>query len=95
MSGKSAGGGGGGGGGGAVPPKPPHKHGGLKPGQAAAIGLVGGLLLGTLANQRSAQPAPGFSAKHYADCGKKYNSYVAATDSYRGFDGMWHRCRLP
>lgn len=31
---------------------------------------------------------------HVARCKARFQSYVLATDSYFGFDGDWHRCRL-
>jgi len=84
------------------PPPPPHHHGGLRRGEAAALGAVGGLLVGTMianANRRQAQPAPapaaGLPAAHYAYCDAKYRSYVIATNTFTGYDGRQHPCRSP
>ena len=50
------------------------------------------------ANRRPAQPAPaaaGLPPQHYIYCDNKYRSYVAATNSYTGYDGLQHRCNSP
>jgi hypothetical protein len=80
------------------PPAPPHKHGGLKPGQAAALGAVGGLLVGTIiANSAKKQPVPaaGLPTEHYLYCDKKYKTYVIATNTFTGYDGLQHYCNSP
>ncbi len=82
------------------PPPPPHHHGGLRRGEAAALGAVGGLLVGTMianANRRpvqQVQPA-GLPAAHYAYCDAKYRSYVIATNTFTGYDGRQHLCFSP
>lgn len=40
----------------------------------------------------AAQPAPGPGQKHAAHC-TRYRTYDAATQTYRGFDGLVHPCR--
>ena len=81
-------------------PAPPHHHGGLRRGEAAALGLLGGVILGGVianANRRSAQPVQPSSppAAHYAYCDAKYRSYVVATNSFTGYDGRQHYCISP
>ena len=83
------------------PPPPPHHHGGLKPGEAALLGAVGGVLVGTIiansANKQQVQPAPaaGLPAAHYAYCDGKYKTYVIATNTYTGYDMQPHYCNSP
>ena len=84
------------------PPAPPHKHGGLKPGEAAALGVLGGVLIGGVlanANKQPVQPAPmpaaGLPAAHYAYCDAKYKTYVIATNTYTGYDMKPHYCVSP
>ena len=79
------------------PPKPPKKKGGLKPGQAAALGVLGGVIIGSAianSNRRSARAA-GLPAAHYGYCDAKYKSYVIATNTYTGYDGLQHYCYSP
>ncbi|WP_048648328.1 BA14K family protein [Nitratireductor soli] len=82
------------------------RAGSLSPGEAAAIAGVGGLIVGGLiADSRrhyygpSYAPAPvyggGYSwERHVARCYARYRSYSEYSDSYLGFDGYRHRCRL-
>jgi len=82
------------------PPAPPHKHGGLKPGEAAALGAVGGLLVGTIianSSKQQVQPAPstGLPMQHYVWCDAKYKTYVIATNTYTGYDMKPHYCVSP
>jgi hypothetical protein len=77
-----------------------HHHGGLKSGQAAALGVLGGLLIGSVianANRRTVQPAPvaTLPMDHYIYCDNKYRSYVAATNTFTGYDGRQHYCNSP
>jgi hypothetical protein len=82
-------------------PAPPHHHGGLRRGEAAALGLLGGVILGGVianANRRQAPapaPAVGLPAAHYAFCDAKYRSYVIATNTFTGYDGRQHYCNSP
>ncbi len=93
-----------------IPPgswSPPHNHAshhhhenhnhGLNSGQAAALGLFGGVLIGALASRRQQAPAPaaGPPAAHYAYCDAKYRSYVIATNTFTGYDGRQHYCVSP
>lgn len=41
----------------------------------------------------TAEPAFG-DPGHVARCEARFRSYDINTDSYLGFDGDWHRCRL-
>ena len=97
-----------GGGGGAAPTPdsdpapPPRRRGGLRRGEAAALGVLGGVLIGSAlanANRRQAQPAPapaaGLPVNHYIYCDNKYRSYVAATNTFTGYDGRQHYCVSP
>jgi hypothetical protein len=77
--------------------------GSLSPGEAAAIAGIGGFIIGaTIANSQPAyhghysggyQPANSWEA-HVARCYAQYRSYDHRTDTYRGFDGHYHYCRL-
>jgi hypothetical protein len=91
-----------------VPPAPPvhdhssHHNGGLNRGEAAALGVLGGVIIGGVlanANRRQAQPAPapaaGLPAAHYAYCDAKYRSYVISTNTFTGYDGRQHYCNSP
>ena len=73
-----------------------HNH-GLNSGQAAALGLFGGLIIGSLAARQQQAPAPaaGPPAAHYAYCDAKYRSYVIATNTFTGYDGRQHYCVSP
>jgi len=81
-----------------APPAPdPHHHGGLKPGAAAALGVLGGVLIGSALAKKN-QPAPaaaGLPAAHYAYCDAKYKTYVIATNTYTGYDMKPHYCVSP
>ena len=82
----------------APPSAPPHNH-GLNSGQAAALGLLGGVVIGALASRRRQAPAPApaavLPAAHYAFCDAKYRSYVIATNTFTGYDGQQHYCNSP
>ncbi|GEM_PF-3958056 len=73
-----------------------HNH-GLNSGQAAALGLFGGLVIGALASRRQQAPAPAAAlpAAHYAYCDAKYRSYVIVTNTFTGYDGRQHYCMSP
>ena len=82
------------------PAPPPHHHGGLRRGEAAALGLLGGVIIGgALANANRNQPQTvqqvGLPAAHYAWCDNRYRSYVIATNSFTGYDGRQHQCISP
>ncbi len=83
----------------AIPPHnhASHHHGGLKSGQAVALGVIGGVILGSAIANSNKQPAPaaGLPAAHYAYCDGKYKTYVIATDTYTGYDGLQHYCNSP
>jgi len=72
----------------------------LKPGEAAALGAVGGLLVGTIianSSKQQVQPAPstGLPMQHYVWCDAKYKTYVIATNTYTGYDMKPHYCVSP
>lgn len=73
-----------------------HNH-GLNSGQAAALGLFGGLIIGSLAARQQQAPAPaaGPPAAHYAYCDAKYRSYVIVSNTFTGYDGNQHYCVSP
>jgi hypothetical protein len=80
-----------------APPAPPHKH-GMKPGAAAALGVLGGVLIGSAianANKNKPAPAAGLPTEHYLYCDKKYKTYVIATNTYTGYDMKPHYCVSP
>jgi len=73
-----------------------HNH-GLNSGQAAALGLFGGLIIGSLAARQRQAPAPAAAlpAAHYAYCDAKYRSYVIVSNTFTGYDGRQHYCYSP
>jgi hypothetical protein len=82
-----------------TPPAPPphHKH---KYGQAAALGVLGGVLIGSaIANANKNKPAPapaaGLPTEHYLYCDKKYKTYKWQTNTFTGYDGLQHYCKSP
>ncbi len=79
-------------------PHPSHKH-KHKYGQTAAFALLGGVLIGALANanRRPAQPVQpaGFPAAHYVYCDAKYKTYRIATNTFTGYDMKPHYCISP
>ena len=78
-----------------TPPPTHHKH---KYGQAAALGILGGVLIGSaIANSNKNKPAPaaGLPAAHYAYCDAKYKTYVIATNTFTGYDMKPHYCVSP
>ncbi|EHK54947.1 BA14K family protein [Allomesorhizobium alhagi] len=78
--------------------------GSLSPGEAAAIAGIGGFIIGaTIANPRPAyhghyyggyHPAASSWQAHVARCYARYRTYDHRSDTYRGFDGHYHYCRL-
>lgn len=63
---------------------------GWDPGAAAAAGIIG-LAVGAMA----VGAASGSSGDDHTDrCANRYRSYDPSNDSYRGYDGRLHRCRL-
>ena len=78
-----------------------HHRSGLNRGEAAALGAVGGLLVGTMianSNNRrqvqQVQPA-GRSPAHVNFCVNRYRSYDVYSDTFLGFDGRRHYCNSP
>jgi len=74
----------------------------LSPGEAAAIAGIGGFIIGAMVNSQpdyhghyagGYHPASSWEA-HVARCYARYRSYDHRTDTYRGFDGHYHYCRL-
>ncbi len=78
------------------------RAGSLSPGEAAAIAGVGGLIVGGLIADSRARyyaPAPVYGHahawdRHVARCYARYRSYDAYSDTFLGYDGYRHRCRL-
>ena len=73
-----------------------HHH-GLRRGEAAALGLLGGVIIGGAianANRRPVQPV-GRSSAHANWCSNRYRSYNIHTDTFTGFDGRRHYCNSP
>ncbi|MCR4268528.1 BA14K family protein [Nitratireductor sp. ZSWI3] len=78
------------------------RAGSLSPGEAAAIAGLGGFIVGGLiadSRNRYYGPAPVYGRahawdRHVARCYARYRSYDEYSDSYLGFDGYRHRCRL-
>ena len=73
---------------------------GLRRGEAAALGLLGGVLIGSVianANRQPVQSAPAATlpVDHYIYCDNRYRSYVAATNTFTGYDGRQHICYSP
>lgn len=77
-------------------PRNPRNR-GIGRGEAAALGVLGGIIIGGAianANRRSANFGD-FPAEHYLYCERRYRSYVAATNSFTGYDGQQHTCNSP
>jgi len=78
-----------------------NHHSGLNRGEAAALGAVGGLLVGTMiANSNNRQQVQqvqpvGRSAAHVNFCLNRYRSYDIGSDTFLGFDGLRHYCVSP
>ncbi|WP_040678131.1 BA14K family protein [Nitratireductor pacificus] len=81
------------------------RAGSLSPGEAAAIAGVGGLIVGGLiADSRhryygpAYAPAPVYGGgswqRHVARCYARYRSYDEYSDTFLGYDGYRHPCRL-
>lgn len=62
---------------------------GYDPGPAIVGGLIGGIF-GTIAGAAITHGGSG----HVARCARAYRSYIPATNSYTGYDGLRHVCRL-
>jgi hypothetical protein len=66
-----------------------HRHvRGFDPLAAGIFGFVAGAMAGAAAS------SAGQSSSHVARCEARYRSYDANTDTYLGYDGVRHRCRL-
>jgi hypothetical protein len=61
---------------------------GYDPGAAVAAGIIGGVF-GTIAGA-----AIRGGSSHVARCEAHFRSYDRASDTYLGYDGVRHRCRL-
>ncbi|MBN7762982.1 BA14K family protein [Nitratireductor aquibiodomus] len=78
------------------------RAGSLSPGEAAAIAGLGGFIAGGLIADSRARyygPAPVYGVpsawdRHVARCHARYRSYDAYSDTFLGYDGYRHRCRL-
>lgn len=69
---------------------------GLTPAEAAAIAGVGGFILGNVvahAQHRHHVVVEDWDL-HVARCEARYRTYDEETDTFIGFDGHMHRCRL-
>lgn len=77
------------------------RAGGLSPAEAAAIAGVGGLIVGGLIvgsahrhhGHHHVGGGYGWNA-HVARCAARYRSYDPYSDTYLGYDGYRHYCRL-
>jgi len=73
----------------APPPRPYYRrYYRYDPGPAIAGSIIGGVF-GAIAGS-----AIRGGSSHVARCERAYRSYVPATDSYTGYDGLRHRCLL-
>jgi BA14K-like protein len=82
------------------PPKPhkPHHHGHGNAAGAAALGIVGGMIIGSaIANQQQAQQPiyAGNGNAHVAWCLDRYRSYDVPTDTYMSHSGYRKYCNSP
>ncbi len=78
------------------PHKPHHGHGDAA--AAAALGIVGGMIIGSaIANQQAQQPiyAGGNSNAHVAWCLDRYRSYDIPSDTYMSHSGYRKYCNSP
>jgi hypothetical protein len=71
----------------------------LSKGEVAAIAGVGGFVLGLgIANANRGPDYYGYRRtswqRHVDRCYARYNSYDHRSDTYIGYDGFAHRCRL-
>lgn len=84
---------------GAVEPSAAKK---LSKGEVAAIAGIGGFVLGaTIADANRGPYHGGYSHHRYGSwerhvnrCYNRYRSYDHRSDTYVGFDGQYHYCRL-
>lgn len=75
------------------PAPPPHHHHHNHWGDGLALGA--GVVLGAaLANASAQQAAPAYDGLHIRRCEARYSSYEPETDTYIGYDGRAHYCRL-
>ena len=81
------------------PWKPPHKHHNHgDAAAAAALGIVGGMIIGSaIANQPAQQPVytGGGSNAHVAWCLNRYRSYDIPSDTYMSHSGYRKYCNSP
>ena len=62
-------------------------------GAAAAAGFLG-LAIGAMAAGAASRGAVVYDDDHVERCLRRYRSYDPSSDTYRGYDGRLHRCRL-
>lgn len=75
------------------PAPPPHHHHHDHWGDGLALGA--GVVLGAaLANASAQGSAPAYDGLHIRRCEARYSSYEPETDTYIGYDGRAHYCRL-
>lgn len=76
----------------------PSAAGKLTKGQIAALAGVGGFIVGTaIANANRGPVYHGYRSSwdyHVQRCFARYASYDPYSDTYLGYDGFRHRCRL-
>jgi len=69
-----------------------HSHrGGIDSSAAGIFGFAAGAIIGGAIANSLDRPS---SSSHIARCEARYRSYDPETDTYMGFDGELHRCRL-
>ncbi|MCI5075414.1 BA14K family protein [Oricola sp.] len=80
-----------------APPAPPAPKPGMSAGAAAAIGIVGGIIVGAaIANQQNQQAtAHDATQAHYNWCFAKYKTYRVMDNSYQPYVGPRKPCISP
>lgn len=78
---------------GSIQPSAAHK---LTPAEAAGIAGIGGFILGTIVAQQPHHSVHKVDSwdMHVDRCYDRYQSYDAGSDTYVGYDGYRHYCRL-
>jgi hypothetical protein len=71
----------------------PPRRGGGGAGAGAALGILGGVIIGSAisAQQAEAQRRAAYEDA-IADCAARFKSYDPYSQTYRGYDGKLHRC---
>jgi hypothetical protein len=67
-----------------------HRHYYYDPGAAVAAGIIGGVF-GAIAGGVARQS---YGGSHVWRCAHTYRSYQPSTDTFMGYDGVRHLCRL-